>query len=193
MGLSKFAGFRNAYDYAFGVNQQVSPLKVYSGGSAGSGTFSVTLDYGNVRAQDGSVVALTAAMPINLGTNTTNETVTPTTVSNPTPDILGTCTVTAAFSHAHGVGEEINSADGGLTPAQVAAAASGLNGAVVVDAAWGVAVGATLSHSGMNTAITSFTSAKTNVAVLDWSGFTGALSYTGTAGSALTSTTHVLY
>lgn len=192
MGLSKFAGIRNAFDYAFGVNSQVPALKIFSGGSASSGTYSITLDFGYITAQDGSRVKLSAAMPINLGTGTANETLTPTTVSNLTPDILGTCVITATFGQAHGVGEEVNSGDAGLAPASIAASAN-TGGLVAVDSIWAVAVAATLSHSGMNTAITSFKSAATSVTVLDWSGFTGALSYGATAGSSLASLTHVLY
>ena len=143
MALSVFTGIRNAFAYAFGVNSQVPALKIFSGGSTTSGTYSITLDYGFITAQDGTRVALTARMPINLGTSTSNETITPTTVSNPTPDILGTCVITGTFSHAHGVGELVSSGDGGLSVAQIAASLtnSGGGGLVAVDAVWGNAVG----------------------------------------------------
>jgi hypothetical protein len=193
MALSVFANARKAVDYAFGVTPNGPPgLRIFSGGSTTSGTFSITLDYGYIVALDGSSVALTAKMPINLGVSTTNETITPTTVSNPTPYILGTCVITATFSHAHGVGELITSGDGGLSVAATAAAGPGA-GLVIVDAAWGSLVGATLSHAGMNTAITGYNSVSANVTLLDWSGFTGALSYNAASGSAYASTTHVLY
>lgn len=192
MALSKFSGVRNAFDYAFGVNRQVPALKIFSGGSAAAGTYSITLDYGSIVAIDGSKIALTAKMPINLGNGTTNETITPTTVSNLTPDVLGTCVITGTFGQAHGVGELVNSGDSGLSVAGEAAAAGGA-GLVAVDISWAKAQAATLTHAGMNTAITALKSVSAAVTVLDWSGFTGALSYTAASGSNLASTAIALY
>lgn len=184
MSLSRFTGVRNVFAYAFGVNAEVPALKIFSGGSNAGGTYSITLDYGYITAFDGTRVALTAKMPINLGTGTLNETITPTTVSNLTPDILGTCVITGTFTNAHGVGELVNSGDGGLS---VAATAVGAAGVIAVDLAWATAVGATLTHAGVNTKITSFNSVNTAVALLDWTGFTGALAYGAASGSAYAS------
>lgn len=192
MGLSKFASAKNAYDYAFGVNSQVPALKVFSGGQATSGTYSITLDYGYIVSSDGTVVNLTANMNINLGTGTTNETVLPTTVSNPTPQILGTCVVTAVFSNGHGVGEEVNSGDGGLQVAAQAQLNAG-SGLVIIDRAWANAVAATLTNAGITTALAAYKSLSANITVLNWLGINGALSYGAAAASAYASTTHVIY
>lgn len=63
------------------------------------------------------------------------ELVTPTAVSNSTPLIYGTTSVTATFAFVHGNGDQIRSGTAGLQEALNAAQAAG-GGVVIVDAAW---------------------------------------------------------
>lgn len=130
---TRFAGYYNAVNYNYGGAgaDAPGPLQVLTGTSViGAGT--VTLNFGQVALSDGSNVGvLNINAPITVGA----ETVTPTAVSNPTPGVYGSATVTATFALVHGSQESVSSATVGLQEAINAASAAG-GGIVVVDAAW---------------------------------------------------------
>lgn len=185
-----FSGARNAYDYAYGVNPRVPPLQVISGSTA-SGTYSLVLAFGSVTSADGQVITPSASQftPITVGADSNVETVTPSAVSNPTPQSYGTCTITAAFSDAHSTGDQVRSGSNGLVEAMNAAHGAG-GGLVVLDSKF---LQQYASHAAMVTAITALPG-WTNVTVLDWTGTTGAVSYAASSnGGDLTATAHVLY
>lgn len=135
MALSKFGGFINAGSFAYGVSKVVPPLQVISGpNTTGSGT--VNLVYGTVVTSDGvSFSPLNTNAPINIGGNSNMETVTPTAVSNSTPLVYGTPSVTATFTYIHGDGDSLRSGTCGLQEALNYAGAQG-GGIVLLDPAW---------------------------------------------------------
>lgn len=132
----------NAIEYNYGGAGSGSPsaLAVYIGTSAtGAGT--VTLAYGQVGLSDGTNVApLATTAPITIGAGSNAETVTPSAVSNSTPGVYGSATVTATFSNTHGSGDPIASGTFGLQEAINACSAAG-GGVVIVDAKWAAAGG----------------------------------------------------
>lgn len=196
-----FAGIANAWDYAFGVNPNVSPLVVVGGGSGSSGSYSVTIsNNGNIALPDGSSTQpLSTNLAFTIGTGAVTETVTPSAVScNQQDPIYGlVCYVTATFSNGHGPGARIASGDWGIGEAQLDLTTKFGGGLVAVSPALLKASGTTYTHAGINTFITGIKSTSTTATVLDYSGVsvtaTGALSYQATAGSSLASTTHVIY
>ncbi|HEY2496553.1 MAG TPA: hypothetical protein VGK24_05750 [Candidatus Angelobacter sp.] len=105
--------------YAFGVNQLVSPLRVAVGTASGAGT--ITLQFGEVDLADGRktfpFTGVTTFPPITIGTGAVVETVTPSSASCSTPQILNTCQITATFTNAHGQGDFIASGDNGIQEA----------------------------------------------------------------------------
>lgn len=136
MALSRFAGMYNANLYNYGGldSAMPGPLVVQTGNSAtGAGT--VVLSLGQTTLSDGTNLApLNTNAPVLIGNGSNAELVTPTTVSNPTPNIVGTATLSATFANLHG-GDTICSGTAGLQEAINAAAAKG-GGIVIVDAAW---------------------------------------------------------
>jgi hypothetical protein len=170
---SKFAGFYNAGDFAYGINKSVAPLQVIAGPNAtGSGT--LTLAFATCTTNDGvSFSPLNTNAPINVGGNSSNETVTPSAVSATTPLVYGSSTLTATFTFLHGTGDQIRSGTVGLQEAINLASASG-GGIVIVDAGW-VTLGGT--------------SAMISAAVLPASGKVSIQDNRGGAGAAITQTT----
>ncbi len=191
MPITKFAGEFNAFNYAYGVNPDTPAFQVIAG-SPSSGTYGVTLALGVVYTPDGKPVSPVAGIPITIGSGSSIETVTPTSVTNPTPTIYGTCIITAAFGYGHGQGDLVRSGDFGLQEAALAAKADG-GGLVVCDQKFWQAAGIT-TNAGFTTFVTGYNSLSANVTILNHGGIPGALSYNNaTPGLAYASTTHVLY
>ncbi len=142
MGVpNTFAGRYNVNDYAYGCNnvgktQMPGPLSVGIGTTA-AGAATVTLNYSYVTLPDSTqFFPLATNAPITIGSGTNAETVTPSAVGNATINAGQlTCTVTATFANAHGLGDLITSGTFGLQEAINAASANG-GGEVVITPAW---------------------------------------------------------
>jgi hypothetical protein len=134
-----FAGQYRAVSYAYGVVAEVPGLIVDnpSGATAAVGTQTLTVAFGSLALQDGTVISpLATNAPVIVGTGTGADTVTPSAVSNNTPQVYQSSNFTATtFSHAHGSGDQVSSGTVGLQEAINAANAAG-GGIVIVDAAW---------------------------------------------------------
>jgi hypothetical protein len=143
MALSRFSGQFNAFEFAYGVNPIVAPL-VAINGPAATGAGTLTLAYGYFTTADGTVVnyPLNTNAPIIVGL-IQSETVTPSSVSNTTPGIYGSPTVTATFTYLHGNGDEIRSGTVGLQEAINYCANVYGGGTVIVDARWALYGGTT--------------------------------------------------
>lgn len=180
----QFAGVRNAFDFAYGVNPNVAPLRVDIGNTA-TGSQTITLAFGNVNLPDGTVLMpLATTAPITVGVGSNAETVTPSAVSCATPGQYDTCTITATFSNTHGVGDLVSSGTFGLVEA--VNAAHTLGGLVAVEGKWAQAGGSTSTITGNK--------GFTNVSVLDYRGTTNAVSYTSASnGAAMAATLNKLY
>jgi hypothetical protein len=138
MALNRFSGQFNASSYAYGVNPNVQALVVDNPNATVAGAATLTLQYGGVTTSDGFPFApLNTNAPITVGyaSVSNQETVTPSAVNNPTPNIYDSATVTATFSNAHGKGERVASGSVGLQEALNACAAYG-GGTVIIDAGW---------------------------------------------------------
>jgi len=138
-----FAGQYRAVSYAYGIVADVPALEVDNpSGSTSGGTQTLTLAFGTITLQDGTVVSpLNTNAPVIVGTGSNADTVTPSAVSNGTPQVYQSTNFTATtFSHAHGTGDRVASGTVGLQEALNAAAAAG-GGLVIVDAAWYAAGG----------------------------------------------------
>lgn len=131
-----FAGMYRALDYAYGV-VGVPGLQVDQPASTTGSTQTLNLAFGTVTLGDGTVIApLNTNAPINIGTGSNADTVTPSAVSDPTPSVYQSTTLTATtFSHSHGTGDLVASATVGLQEALNDAGAAG-GGVVIVDAGW---------------------------------------------------------
>lgn len=134
------------YNFGYGAS---GPLRVTTG--AASGTSTLTLAFGYSVLPDGRkfypFTNVSTFPPITLDTGSARETVTPSSSSCSTPEIINTCTITATFSNAHGVGVQIYSGDSGLQEA--INDASNFGGGMVY---WVIDPGiVTLSTSGANT------------------------------------------
>ena len=143
MGLKNptfFAGMYRAAAFAYGVGGSgVAGLQVDMPGGvdANTTTQTLTLAFGNITLDDGTVLApLATNAKVTVGTGSGADSVTLSAVSTNTPDIYQSTTFTAAtFSYAHGTGDLVASATIGLQEAINSAAAAG-GGIVVVDAMW---------------------------------------------------------
>jgi hypothetical protein len=136
MALSKFAGRFNASEFAYGVSKTTPALQVIGGPNAtGSGT--LTLAFGGFALSDGTMVnaPLNTNASITVGGNSNIETVTPTAVSNSTPLIYGSSSLTASFTYLHGNGDSIRSGTCGLQEALNFVGSYG-GGVVVIDYGW---------------------------------------------------------
>jgi hypothetical protein len=137
MSVTRFAGQFRAWNFAYGVNVDVRPLVVDVGTTAtGAGT--LTLAFGAVVTSDGiNFTPLNTNAPITVGSTPGSnlETVTPSAVSNGTPNVYNSATVTATFTYTHGQGESVSSGSVGLQEALNAASAYG-GGTVIIDAKW---------------------------------------------------------
>ena len=146
MGTAAFAGQYNALAFAYGSalssGSYPGPLHVLSGNAA-AGTSAITLDYGVTFTFDGrSFNPPNTNAPITIGSGTNAETVTPSAVTNNSPGVYGSTSITATFSNAHGNGDIVSSGTFGLHEAINYAASKG-GGQVIVDAAWAAAGGTT--------------------------------------------------
>lgn len=134
-----FAGMYRAASYAYGIAAELPGLIVDnpSGATTATGTQTLTVAFGTVTLQDGTVIApLATTAPVIVGTGSSADTVTPSAVSNNTPQIYQSSNFTATtFSHAHGTGDKVASGTVGLQEALNAANAAG-GGEVIVDATW---------------------------------------------------------
>jgi hypothetical protein len=113
--------YSKAYDYI---------TSVYAGGSTTSGSFSIQLLHPFIQTADHrSFYPFNTFDPITIGQGSTQETVTPSSVSNctgPGDNPPGTyCTVTATFSNAHGKGDIIVSGTHGVAEAMSDAQGNG--------------------------------------------------------------------
>ena len=133
----------NALDFAYGTGT-VAPLRLV-GGPYAAGSVSVTVSQGyTVSASGITFNPISTNASILVGAGTSQDTVTPTSVSCSTPAIYGTCSFVATFAHTHGNGDLVQSATVGAQEAvnyQAALGGSLGGGAVVVDIKWARAGG----------------------------------------------------
>lgn len=183
-------GAYNAWDFAYGVSPSSAPLLV-TAGSPNTGTYTVTVAYGNTTTASGLIFApLSVNAPVTIGGGTNAEVVTPSAVSCSTPAVQYTCQFTATFTYAHNNGDTVRSGDGGLQEAAAYVVAKG-SGVVILSPDWFKYEG---GHSAGLTALVTYKSlATTTYTVWDYFGVTGALSYTAASGSVYATTNHVLY
>ena len=182
-------GVANAWDFAFGLNPNVSPL-VLSSSNTGTGSQTYQVVLGQSFTPDGIVILpLVVNGIVSVGTAANQETVTITAVSASTPGVPNTCTFTASFSNAHGAGEIVVSGSGGAQEAAHNRSVLGY-GCVALSPSWWKWAG---GHTAGITALTGYKSLNANVTVLDYSGYTGAKSYTAASGSVYASTAYTLY
>lgn len=132
---SHFAGLFSAADFAYGINKTTPALLAINGPNAtGSGT--LTLAFGYTQTNDGVVFnPLNTNAPINVGGNSSTETVTPSAVSDSTPTIYSSPSLTATFTYLHGNGDQIRSGTAGLQEALNYVGSKG-GGTVIIDATW---------------------------------------------------------
>lgn len=117
------ARYSNTWDAAnFGKWQ----LRVVSG-STGTGAYSITFPAGGyvTTPQGQSFSPFTTTTRITVGIGATQETVTPSAVSNCGVSSIATCTVTATFTYAHGAGTPVISGSGGFDEAANVATVNG--------------------------------------------------------------------
>jgi hypothetical protein len=185
-------GAYNAFDFAFGVAPGVAPLLV-TAGSPNSGTYTVTLAFGNTTSTSGLVFApISVNSPVTIGGGTAVETVTPSAVSCSTPAVQYTCQFTATFANAHNNGDLVRSGDFGLEESAGYAAAH--NGGLIVLSPLFLQAAGITTNAGVTTFLGGFKSLAANITVLNYSGIpTTAFSYAAAAGSNYASTTHILY
>lgn len=140
---TQFAGRYRALDYAYGIAPGIAPLQISQGNST-TGTTSITLVLPCTTAGDGTTVCpLATNAPILIGVGTSQDTVTPTALSNCANQaaLYGTCTITGTINHTHGQGEIVMSGSYGVQEAINLAEATPLvgnsfGGVVVVDRTW---------------------------------------------------------
>ncbi len=191
---ASFAGVANAYEFAYGVNPLVPALQVdEAAGPTAAGVATVTVAFGTVTLADGSVITrLSTVAPITIGTGANAETVTPTAVSCNTPQVYQSCSFTATFAYAHGTGDRVSSATYGITEAANYELGKYGYGTVIASPGLFKRAGVT-TLAGSVTLLTGIKAVGVSVTLLNYIGFTGAVSYTAASGSNYASTTHVLY
>jgi len=142
---SNFAGRYEAIDFGYGAPGVLpGPLRIVTGSTLTSSTYTITLTTSRVTMADGTVLfPITTTTPLLVGSSGNSETVTPTAVSGCNYDSgYGGCSVTAAFTYAHGNGDAVMSGTFGLQEAINYAAGTGGYGALVnVDSKWAAAGG----------------------------------------------------
>ena len=133
---SRFASYYNAGEFAYGINKTTPALLAISGPNTTSGAQALQLAFGYTQTNDGTVFSpLNTNAPINVGGNSSTETVTPSAVSASTPTGYSTTSLTATFAYLHGNGDQIRSGTAGLQEALNYASSKG-GGIVIVDAGW---------------------------------------------------------
>ena len=129
---TKFGSSFASNGYAFGVDANTPPLIIDSN-QTGTGSQTYTLRIGAISLSDGTVInPIFVNNSVRVGTGAAEEVVTITGASCGTPQIQDTCTFTASFVNAHGVGEIVASNTGGLYEAMNAAYKSG-GGLAIID------------------------------------------------------------
>lgn len=96
-------------------------------GSTSTGSYSITFPSGGYTTSTGgqSFSPFTTTTRIKVGTGATQETVTPSAVTNCGVSNVATCTVTATFTYAHGAGTPVVSGSGGFDEASNVAHVNG--------------------------------------------------------------------
>lgn len=121
LGPTYAAGTFYSPNFNFGATANIPPMRVTTGTqSTGAGT--VTLSYGYFTTPDGRIVQPFTNItqnglslpPITIDSGANLETVTPSSVSCQTPQVINTCQVTATFANVHGNGAQVVSGDGGI-------------------------------------------------------------------------------
>jgi hypothetical protein len=135
--ISSFAGNWNAVAFAYGLAGSKFPQALLVNvGISVAATAALQLDFGYTVTEDGIQFSpLNTNAPVIFGSGANAETLTPSAVSNGTPLIYGSSTVTAAFANTHGQGDTLSSGTAGLQEAINYVAGIG-GGTVVVDAKW---------------------------------------------------------
>lgn len=135
MAISRFSGFYRAYEFAYGVAPNISPLLTYQGNAA-TGAQTVTVQTSYAPLVDGTfLLPLATTAPVTIGVGTNAETVTPSAVGNATFQNTQLATFTATFANLHGVGDPVTTGTCGLQEAINFASTAG-GGVVIVDNAW---------------------------------------------------------
>lgn len=189
-----FGGVANAYAFAYGVNPRVAPLQIdTTAATSGAGVATFTVAFGTTTTSDGTVITpLSTVAPVTVGIGANQETVTPSAVSCTTPQVYQSCSFTATFANAHGTGDPVASASYGITEAALYQFNKYGYGTVIASPELFKRAGVT-TLAGSVTFITGIKAVGVSVTLLNYIGFTGALSYTAASGSVYASTTHVLY
>ena len=133
-----FAGQYRAASFAYGVAPEIPGLTVdLPAAVANTSTQTLSVAFGNVTLQDGTVISpLAANTKVTVGTGAGADTVTISSASVGTPSVYQSANFTAAtYSNAHGTGDKVASATFGLQEAINYANAQG-GGVVIVDAGW---------------------------------------------------------
>jgi hypothetical protein len=139
--LSNFAGMFNAFDFAYGVNPRVPGIQVIGPVGGATGVQTVVLAHGYVNLSDGTIIyPLSTSAPILVGGDSTMETVTPSAVSNSTPTVYASTSVTFTGTYAHSNGDSVRSGTVGLQEALNYCASQG-GGQIIVDGRWAAAGG----------------------------------------------------
>ena len=166
---TRFGGYINAYDYAYGQNPNV-PALINDSNTVSTGAQTLTIRVGSVTAGDGTVFApLTypagaLGLPwFTVGGPSNTETVQATAVSCSTPSIQDTCSVTATFTYTHGQGERIYSADFGVNEAVNYMYSTQGSGTVLIDGVWAKA-------GGTNSILTSYVNPFPTITIEDHRG-----------------------
>ena len=135
--VSKFAGQYDAAAFAYGLVGSGAPQALMVNvGNPAAGTVALQLEYGYTVTEDGILFSpLNTNAPVIFGSGANAETLTPSAVSNGTPTIYGSPTVTAAFANTHGQGDTLSSGTYGLQEALNYAASVG-GGTVVLSPRW---------------------------------------------------------
>lgn len=137
MSITKFAGNFNAAEYSYGSSGAFpGGLSVGLQGNTATGAQSIQVQFGYTALRSGeTLLPLNTNAPITIGSGSNIETVTPSAVSQPTPGVYDSATITATFSNLHGNGDPVASATFGLQEALNACGTYG-GGTVTVDARW---------------------------------------------------------
>lgn len=190
-----FGGVANAYAFAYGINSKVAPLQIDTAQppTTGAGVATFTVAFGTTTLGDGTIITpLSTSAPITVGTGANAETVTPSAVSCGQPTVYQSCSFTATFANAHGTGDKIASASYGITEAALYELGKYGYGTVIASPELFKRAGVT-TLAGSVTFITGIKAVGVSVTLLNYIGFTGAVSYTAASGSVYATTTHVLY
>ena len=153
--LSRVAGRFVASNY----NYPPTNAYIVGGGTSATGSGSIQVATASIKLPDGrAIYPFNLFSPIIVGQGSTQELVTPTAISNcyNLSTGLGSCTVTATFTYAHGNGESIVSGTGGAAEAAYDAFLAG-GGLVVVDGPWaaGINTGCSACNASASAALTS--------------------------------------